>query len=557
MTAQLASHLTQASQVNEQPYLARRQNWVNQVDRHALMQPNATALRFLGHTVTWAQLRRRVAALAEALSRRGVGFGDRVMILMLNRTEFIESVLAANMLGAIAVPLNFRLTPAEIALLVEDCEARVMITEAVLAPVATGVRDIQPLLEMIVVAGGSTDDSLLGYEDLINESGAKPGAEPGAEPEPVDVPNDSPALIMYTSGTTGRPKGAVLTHTNLTGQTMTGLYTNGADINSDVGFIGVPFFHIAGIGNMLTGILLGVPTVIYPLGAFDPGQLLDVLAAEKVTGLFLVPAQWQAVCAEQRARPRDLRLRIMSWGAAPAPDALLREMSATFPGTQILAAFGQTEMSPVTCMLLGEDAIRKRGSVGKVIPTVAARVVDENMNDVPVGEVGEIVYRAPTLMSGYWNNPAATAEAFAGGWFHSGDLVRMDEEGYVWVVDRKKDMIISGGENIYCAEVENVLAGYPRIVEVAVVGRADDKWGEVPLAVAAVTDEGLRLEDLAEFLAERLARYKHPKALEIVDALPRNPAGKVLKTELRARFGATNSTESRSASSDFRSREEG
>jgi fatty-acyl-CoA synthase len=308
---------------------------------------------------------------------------------------------------------------------------------------------------------------------------------------------------------------------------------------------------------MLTGILLGVPTVIYPLGAFDPGQLLDVLAAEKVTGLFLVPAQWQAVCAEQRARPRDLRLRIMSWGAAPAPDALLREMSATFPGTQILAAFGQTEMSPVTCMLLGEDAIRKRGSVGKVIPTVTARVVDENMNDVPVGEVGEIVYRAPTLMSGYWNNPAATAEAFAGGWFHSGDLVRMDEEGYVWVVDRKKDMIISGGENIYCAEVENVLAGYPRIVEVAVVGRADDKWGEVPLAVAAVTDEGLRIEDLAEFLAERLARYKHPKALEIVDALPRNPAGKVLKTELRARFGAPSSAERRSASSDFTSRAEG
>ena len=160
----------------------------------------------------------------------------------------------------------------------------------------------------------------------------------------------------------------------------------------------------------------------------------------------------------------------MSWGAAPAPDALLREMSATFPGTQILAAFGQTEMSPVTCMLLGEDAIRKRGSVGKVIPTVAARVVDENMNDVPVGEVGEIVYRAPTLMSGYWNNPEATAEAFAGGWFHSGDLVRMDEDGYVWVVDRKKDMIISGGENIYCAEVENVLASHPSIVEVAVIG---------------------------------------------------------------------------------------
>ncbi len=549
MTAQLSRHLTQGpNPAQEQPYLSRRQNWVNQLERHALMHPDATALRFLGNTVTWQGLHRRVMALADALSRRGVGFGDRVMVLMLNRTEFVESVLAVNMLGAIAVPLNFRLTAAEIALLVEDCEARVMITEGVLAPVATGVREIRPLLDMIVVAGAATDDSVLGYEDFINET--------GESHEPVDIPNDSPALIMYTSGTTGRPKGAVLTHTNLTGQTMTGLYTNGADINSDVGFIGVPFFHIAGIGNMLIGMLLGTPTVIYPLGAFDPGQLLDVLAAEKVSGIFLVPAQWQAVCAEQQARPRDLKLRVMSWGAAPAPDALLREMSATFPGTQILAAFGQTEMSPVTCMLLGDDAIRKRGSVGKVIPTVAARVVDENMNDVPVGEIGEIVYRAPTLMSGYWNNPEATAEAFAGGWFHSGDLVRMDEDGYVWVVDRKKDMIISGGENIYCAEVENVLASHPGIVEVAVIGRAHDKWGEVPIAVAAVAGDDLRLDDLEEFLTERLARYKHPKALEIVDALPRNPAGKVLKTELRIRYGDVNIVEIRSTARDFTAREE-
>lgn len=535
MTAQLASHLAQAT---EQPYLARRQNWVNQLERHALMQPGAAALRFLGKTTTWGELQGRVSALADALSRRGVGFGDRVMVLMLNRPEFMESVLAINALGAIAVPLNFRLTAAEIAFLVQDCEARVLITESVLAPVATGVRDVEPLLETIVVAGGAGDDSVLGYDDLIDET--------GRAHEPVDVPNDSPALIMYTSGTTGRPKGAVLTHTNLTGQTMTGLYTNGADINSDVGFVGVPFFHIAGIGNMLTSLLLGIPTVIYPLGAFEPGQLLDVLAEEKVTGIFLVPAQWQAVCAEQQARPRDLRLRVMSWGAAPAPDALLREMSSVFPGTQILAAFGQTEMSPVTCMLLGEDAIRKRGSVGKVIPTVAARVVDENMNDVPIGEVGEIVYRAPTLMSGYWNNPEATAEAFAGGWFHSGDLVRMDEEGYVWVVDRKKDMIISGGENIYCAEVENVLAGHPNIVEVAVIGRAHEKWGEVPIAVAAIAGDQLLLDELDEFLTKRLARYKHPKALEIVDALPRNPAGKVLKTELRIRYGSANIDENRS-----------
>lgn len=549
MTAQLASHLTRAlTLAQQQPYLARRQNWVNQLERHAMMQPDAPALRFVGNTMTWADLRRRVAALAGALSGRGVGFGDRVMILMLNRTEFVESVLAANMIGAIAVPLNFRLTPTEIAVLVEDCAAHVMLTEAALAPVAIGVRNIQPLLSVIVVAGGSSQDSVFGYEDLLNEA--------GDVHEPVDIPNDSPALIMYTSGTTGRPKGAVLTHANLTGQAMTALYTSGANINSDVGFVGVPLFHIAGIGNMLTGLLLGLPTVIYPLGAFDPGQLLDVLEAEKVTGIFLVPAQWRAVCTEQQARPRDLRLRVLSWGAAPAPDALLRQMSATFPETQILATFGQTEMSPVTCMLLGEDAIAKRGSVGRVIPTVAARVVDQNMNDVPVGEVGEIVYRAPTLMSCYWNNPEATAEAFAGGWFHSGDLVRMDSDGYVWVVDRKKDMIISGGENIYCAELENVLASHPDIAEVAVIGRADEKWGEVPIAVAAVTNDDLRIEDLGEFLTDRLARYKHPKALEIVDALPRNPAGKVLKTELRLRYGACVNVERRSASAGFTERRE-
>ena len=470
--------------------------------------------------------------MAGALSRRGVGFGDRVLILMLNRPEFIESFLAINKLGAIAVPVNFRMTPPEIAFLVSDCQAEVVITESVLANVAAAVRDIpdtEVTLTTIIVVGATTDDNLIGYDDLM--------AGDSAPAAVVDIPDDSPALIMYTSGTTGRPKGAVLTHINLAGQAMTFLFTNGADLNSDVGFIGVPLFHIAGIGNMIIGLLLGRPTVVYPLGAFDPGALLDVLESEAVTGIFLVPAQWQAVVAEQRARPRNLELRVLSWGAAPASDTLLRSMSEMFPGTQILAAFGQTEMSPVTCMLLGDDAIRKLGSVGKVIPTVSARVVDENMNDVEVGQVGEIVYRAPTLMDGYWNNPNATAEAFAGGWFHSGDLVRQDEDGYIWVVDRKKDMIISGGENIYCAEVENVLAGHPAIVEVAVIGRTHEKWGEVPVAVAAVTQPDLGLADLDEFLTERLARYKHPKHLEVVDALPRNPAGKVLKTELRNRFG--------------------
>jgi fatty-acyl-CoA synthase len=528
----------------EQPYLARRHNWTNQLARHALMQPDATALRFLGHTTTWGELDRRVAALAGALSRRGVGFGDRVLVLMLNRTEFIETFLAANLLGAIAVPVNFRMTPPEIAFLVGDCGARVVVTEPVLAAVAAAVRDIDPALATVIVAGVPSEDGLLGYDDLL--------AEDGDPPAPVDVPNDSPALIMYTSGTTGRPKGAVLTHNNIAGQAMTNLFTISPDINRDVGFIGVPLFHIAGIGNMISGLLLGLPTVLYPLGAFDPGALLDVLETEGVSAIFLVPAQWQAVCAAQKANPRRVRLRVLSWGAAPASDTVLREMAETFPGTQIFAAFGQTEMSPVTCMLLSQDAIRKLGSVGKVIPTVAARVVDDDMNDVPVGQVGEIVYRAPTLMAGYWNNPKATAEAFAGGWFHSGDLVRQDDEGYVWVVDRKKDMIISGGENIYCAEVENALAGHPDIAEVAVIGRPDEKWGEVPVAIVAlgaVARRDLTLAELDDFLTERLARYKHPKVLEVVDALPRNPAGKVLKTELRTRFCVTDSVDASESSS--------
>ncbi len=509
------------------------------------MQPEQVALRFLGRTTTWGELDRRVSALAGALHRRGVGTGDRVLVLMLNRTEFIESVLAANKLGAVAVPVNFRMTPPEIAYLVGDCDAAVIVTESVLSPVALAVRELDPRLGTVIVAGGTAEDlrapALLNYDDLL--------AEAGAAAPPVDIPDDSPALIMYTSGTTGRPKGAVLTHTNLSGQAMTNLFTVGVDLNNDVGFIGVPLFHIAGIGNMISGLMLGLPTVLYPLGAFDPGALLDVLEAERVTSIFLVPAQWQAVCAAQRAARRDVALRVLSWGAAPASDTLLREMAQTFPGTQIFAAFGQTEMSPVTCMLLADDAMRKLGSVGKVIPTVAARVVDEDMNDVPVGQVGEIVYRAPTLMAGYWNNPQATAEAFAGGWFHSGDLVRQDEEGYIWVVDRKKDMIISGGENIYCAEVENVLAAHPAVVEVAVIGRPHEKWGEVPVAVVAINTDRLALHELDEFLTERLARYKHPKVLEVVDALPRNPAGKVLKTELRSRVAADGSIDAAESSS--------
>ncbi|UYP19296.1 fatty-acid--CoA ligase FadD5 [Rhodococcus sp. Z13] len=505
----------------------RYNNWNNQVARHALMIPERTAFRFRGETITWSQLHTRVEKLADALSRRGVGFGDRVIILMLNRPEYIEIVLAANALGAIAVPVNFRLTAPEVAYLVADSGAKAIVSEGPLVPLAAAARSQAEGIELSIVVGAEPEGDSVAYEDLVAEEG---------EPHPqVDIPNDTPALIMYTSGTTGRPKGAVLTHSNLEAQSLTCIRAFRLFDETGVGFCASPMFHIAALGSMAPSLMLGTPTVIHPVGAFDPDELLDVLEAEQVTSLFLVPVQWQAVCAAQQAKPRNLKLRNISWGAAPSSDTILRAMAETFPDAFNVAVFGQTEMSPITCVLDGDDAIRKLGSVGRVIPTIQARVVDDEMNDVAPGEVGEIVYRGPTMMREYWNNPTATSEAFHGGWFHSGDLVRVDEEGFVYVVDRKKDMIISGGENIYCAEVENVLFGHPKILEAAVIGRPDAKWGEVPVAVVALKpgNDDLTLEELQPFLNEHLARYKHPKEIVIVDALPRNASGKVVKGELR------------------------
>jgi fatty-acyl-CoA synthase len=511
----------------EQPLRSRRLIWTNQLQRHTEMQPNEVACRFDGHGRTWAELYRRTAALATALHGLGVTRGERVVIGVTNRIEFIEAVLAANYLGAIAVPLNFRLTAPEVTDLVRQCRPRVIVTESALVHLFDRAVEIaSPPLPLIAV-GAQFGSGTIRYEDLLSE------VVPVVEMD--DTPEDSPALIMYTSGTTGRPKGAVLTHLNLVSQVMTTLTTHGVDLADDTWFVGVPLFHIAGIGNIVAAVMLGVPTVLYPSGAFDAAQLLDVLEGEHITVLFLVPAQWRMVCAVQRARPRKLVLRAILWGAAPASESLLREIQAVFPGVALHAAFGQTEMSPVTCYLDSSQALRKLGSVGTLVPAVRARVVDDDMRDVEPGAVGEIVYQGTQLMAGFWEDPTATAEAFRGGWFHSGDLVRRDEDGYYWVVDRKKDMIISGGENVYCAEVENALAAHPAIVEVAVVGSPDEHWGEVPVAFVAVT-ENVDVAALHDFLETRLARYKHPKSIEIIDELPRNASGKVDKPDLRSRF---------------------
>ena len=259
--------------------------------------------------------------------------------------------------------------------------------------------------------------------------------------------------------------------------------------------------------------------------------MLDAYEREGATVVFNVPQQWDLLCAQPDIDKRDLKLRIISWGAAPASDSTLRAMAEKFPGALNVAVFGQTETSPITCVLSGEDSLRKLGSVGKPIPTLQYRIVDDAMNDVAVGEVGEIVYRGPTVTQGYWKKPQETAEAFAGGWFHSGDLVKQDEEGFVWVVDRRKDMIISGGENIYCAEVENAIAAHPAVREVAVLGRADERWGQVPVAfVSLAPDAALSLPELTGFLDGRLASFKRPRISWSSPNCPATRAGRWSRT---------------------------
>ena len=368
--------------LNTEPLRSRRNHWNNQVRRHALMQPDAPALKFLGETTTWKQLDERTTAFAAALSRRGVGFGDRVLMVLLNRTEYVEAILGANIIGAIPVPVNVRMSPAEIAYLVTDSGARTIVTETLLAPLADAVVAATGDVDQVIVVGGSDNEAHLDYAALV--------AEDASDLPEIDIPEETVALIMYTSGTTGKPKGAMLTHTNMQSQALTclqALHTSRDDIGAGV----APMFHIAGIGAMAPLFYMGATSVIHPLGAFDPEQMLDMCEREAITSIFLVPAQWQAVCAAQQAQPRDVKFRVISWGAAPASDTVLNAMNETFPDALNVAVFGQTEMSPITCVLDGADALRKIGSIGKVVPAVTARVVDPMMNDVADGEVGEIV----------------------------------------------------------------------------------------------------------------------------------------------------------------------
>jgi fatty-acyl-CoA synthase len=481
------------------------------VARSARRAPDAPALAFEQDRRTFGELEERSERLAAALGARGVEPGDHVAMLQYNGIEFVEAFLAIQKLGACAVPVNFRLSREEVDYVLADSGATLAIADPELAPRAGAV-------ETIVVGPD--------YEEALAAAPAERGAH--------EVMGEDLAFLMYTSGTTGRPKGAMLSHQNLVVNTTNWLYEVGARPD-DVWLSGLPLFHIGGLNGILPFLHLGALAVIEPSGGFDPAQSISRLARDHVSMCFFVPTQWQEICTHPAVATVDReRLRKAMWGASQAPLPTLELLAATFPSVEIVNAFGQTEMSSNTCFLRGEDAIRKMGSVGRPALGVEARIVDESGEDVPAGEVGEIVYRGPTVMQGYHGKPEATAEAFAGGWFHSGDLVREDEEGFIYVVDRLKDMLISGGENVYPAEVERALIEHPAVAEVAVVGVPHPRWVETPLAVVVpAPDAEVSEEELIEHCRERLAGYKKPSAVVFVDILPRNAAGKVLKRELR------------------------
>ena len=497
--------------------------------RHARVRPDRIAFVDPQRRCTFSEMDDRVTRLANALSARGVRHGDRVAVLGYNSVELVESWLAALRLGAVAVPVNFRMVPDEIAYVLADSAAVAVVVDLALAPAVEQARTKSPSVRTVVTIGGDLDEIIAAAEDVAIH---------------VAVADEAPAFIMYTSGTTGFPKGAVLTHRNLYLHAFSSIATLGYPGDDDCWMAVAPLFHTAGVSGMLPMFLNGGTAVIPPSGGFDPAAIVATIVDEQVTSCWMTPAQWQIVCAIPDLGSRDLsRLRRVWWGAAPASTTLLRTMIDAFPHAEIIAAFGQTECSPITCLLRGEDSIRKIGSVGTPMLNVETRIVDDQMNDVPQGEVGEIVYLGPLVMKEYWNKEAETVEAFRGGWFHSGDLVRQDEDGYIYVVDRKKDMIISGGENIYCAEVENVLAACAKVAEVAIIGVPDPKWGETPMAVIVPRDpaDPPTDDEIEAHCRQHLARYKHPHRVVIVDALPRNASGKVLKTHLRQEHSATES----------------
>ncbi len=493
------------------------------LERRADINPGKPALIDGERVVSYRVLRDRVAAVAGGMQARGVRRGDRVGVLSINRAEYIEVLFASARLGAIVVPLNWRLTPPELAFQVGDSQPKMLFVDPELRPLAEGLRR-EPearTLESYVAFDG--DDPAIpwaqAYRALADHAEA-----------PAAGCYDDPLLIMYTSGTTGRPKGAILTQ----GTQLWNCINIGTAVSlvaADVTLNVLPMFHVGGIGLFtLPTLHLGATAVLQR--KFDPEGAVRLIAKHGVTAMFGVPAVYLMLLQSDAFQRVDLRGTRFSSGGAPCPLPIIESFRNR--GLLFQQGYGLTETAPTCLIIPAADAFRKAGSAGKAAVHAEVRVVDDEGRDVPPEAIGEVWTRGPNLFSGYWQRPDATAEAFSGDWFKTGDLARIDAEGFVYIVDRKKDMIISGGENIYPAEVEDVLYRHPAVADATVIGVPHERWGEAPKAIV-VTKPGavLSADDLIQFCQDKLARYKIPQTVEFVDTLPRNAAGKVLKRLVR------------------------
>jgi acyl-CoA synthetase (AMP-forming)/AMP-acid ligase II len=524
------------------------------VTRHAHANPQRVALAEGTAELTWAGFEVRTNRLAHALVDLGVRRGDRVAVLLVNSIAFMEATFAIAKLGAIMVPVNTRLTAPEVGYILADSGTDVLIAHDVLGAVAAGALHepgVRVRHHVVVRAWWAAPGAVphradagatvhqVDVEEAVEAGGVRPL---GMDVDPRDVHG-----IMYTSGTTGRPKGAMLTHANALANARNNLILGRGLRATDVTITVAPMFHIGGLGvHSLPLVYVGGTNVVQP--AFVPDQLLAAIEARRATVQFLVPAMWAAVARCPDLDRYDLSsLELALSGGAPCPLPIIEAFSNR--GISFQEGFGMTETAPSVSVLDAEHVKSKAGSIGRALPDVEARLVDDNDRTVPVGAVGELVVRGDNITPGYWMQPEATAEAWRGGWFHTGDLGRIDDEGYITLVDRKKDMIISGGENVYPIEVEQVLFRYPGVREAAIFGVPDERWGEtVVAAVAWEAGPDAGPGDPAaviDWCRQRLAHFKCPTRVVVVDELPRNATGKVLKTVLRQSYGGTGSPVSR------------
>lgn len=506
------------------------------VRRQARLRPQAVAYEFEGRSVTYGQLAQDTSRIANGLAALGLGKGDRIAYLGKNSDVYFELLIGAARAGVVMTPVNWRLAPPEAAYVINDCAAPVLFVGPEFVGLARRLLpELAHVRTVITTEGGAPE-----WPDFAAWRDAQSDAAPGSRPKPDDV-----AIQLYTSGTTGRPKGAMLTNTNLLFMTQEGL---GPDAPSwyawtpdDVALLAMPCFHIGGTQWGVNTLAFGAKGVV--AREFDPDRVMDYFEQCGVTRIFMVPAAMQIVVRQPRARRADFsRLKTIFYGASPIPAALLRECIDTF-GCEFVQVYGMTETTGAIVALPPEDHVegnpRMRGA-GKAMPGVELAVFDDRGEMLPPGRTGEIATRSAANMAGYWNLPEATAAAIRpDGWLRTGDAGYMDEDGYIYIQDRIKDMIISGGENVYPAEVESAICDHPAVAEAAVIGVPDGKWGEAVKAVVALRPgHEATAEELVAFVRQRIAGYKTPKSIDFVDALPRNPSGKILRRELRAPYWA-------------------